>query len=506
MIIREHAQDGLAGTGPSGLSGLDQESVLIVDDNETLLESTTRILRAAGAEVFPALTIAAGMQIAQHEAIGLALLDLNLPDGSGLDLLAQLREMTPELPVIMLTAYGNVRSAVAAMKLGAVDYLEKPFSPADLELAIERAMTLDALRREIRQLRRIIPGSRGSVIPGDSAAMRTIWRLVETVAPTDANVLIIGESGTGKEIIARAIHAASTRSSGPFIPVNCGGIPETLVEDQLFGHEAHAFTDARAMRRGDFELADRGSIFLDEIGEMPLNSQPALLRVLDQRRFMRIGGERELRVDVRVIAATNRNLDEAVEQGTFRQDLLFRLNVFTVTVPPLRDRREDLPLLVAAFLRDIGQSLGKTKRRLAPETLQQLVAYDWPGNLRQLRNVIEHALILCQGSVIVPEHLPAEIRGQSAGMPDVPDATTRWEQWFDQIPGDDLSLNAISDRLERHLVLRALRLAGGRKAEAARALGLTSDLLRYRLQKHGLRTDGGDGQHDRLGTTPEEGF
>lgn len=462
------------------------ERVLLVDDNEALLELTARQLHALGAEVHRAGTIAAGQAIAQHAEISLALLDLQLPDGSGLDLLAHLREATPELPVIMLTAYGNVRAAVEAMRLGAVDFLEKPFEPEDLELAIARAMTLDALRREIRQLRRITATGRGTIVTGESEAMRAIWRLVETVAPTDANILITGESGSGKEIIARAIHHASQRAAGPFIPVNCGGIPETLVEDQLFGHEAHAFTDARSLRRGDFELADKGTVFLDEIGEMPTASQPTLLRVLDQRRFFRIGGEREVHADVRVIAATNRQLDDAVLAGRFRQDLLFRLNVFTIEVPPLRARRDDIPLLVAAFLRDIGQSLGKTKRRLAPETLAVLSAYDWPGNLRQLRNVIEHALILCQGPVILPEHLPLEIAGQVDRRLASQDEATRWERWLDAAPFVEPHLAEITEQLERSLVQRALRRAGGRKGEAARLLGLTPDLLRYRLHKHGL--------------------
>lgn len=465
------------------------EHILLLEDNVALATFTAQRLRDGGATVYHAESIAEAQRIAQHEQIDLALLDLQLPDGSGLDFLATLRAATPELPAIMLTAHASIRSAVEAMRLGAVDYLQKPYQESDLDLAIERALTLDTLRREIRQLRRTSGEGKDSPVRGQSTTMQAIWRLVDTVAPTDANILITGENGTGKEVLARALHAASLRGAGPFIPVNCGGMTETLVEDQLFGHEAHAFTDARALRRGDFELADKGTIFLDEIGEMPLSMQPNLLRVLDSRRFFRIGGEREIQVDVRVIAATNRALPEAVAHGQFRQDLLFRLNVFTLHMPALRDRREDIPLLIAAFLRDLGRTLGKPKRRITASAVQLLTAYDWPGNVRQLRNALERALILCGGQEIAPEHLPPEVIGQRDITITVPDPDALWDRWLDAAPFPDLALDDIKEQIDRFLVLRALRQMAWNRTQTARVLQINPDQLRFRMHKYDIHEE-----------------
>jgi DNA-binding NtrC family response regulator len=459
--------------------------ILLVEDNDALAQFTTTYLRNQGATVQHAGTLAQGAEIARRTQIDLALLDLHLPDGLSTTLLAALREQDPDLPVIMVTERGSVRSAVEAMKLGAVDYLEKPYEQAELDCAIERAMTVDGLRREVRTLRRTAQAGRDAPVHGTSPAMQALWQMVETVAPTDANILITGENGTGKEVLAKAIHAASQRARGAFIPVNCGGITETLVEDQLFGHEAHAFTDARSLRRGDFELADKGTIFLDEIGEMPVAMQPTLLRVLETRRFFRLGGEREVQVNVRIIAATNRNLETAVAQGQFRQDLLFRLNIFTLHMPPLRERREDIPLLIASFLRDLGRSLNKPKRRLSASTLRLLVAYDWPGNVRQLRNALERALILCQGQDIQPEHLPPEITGQRNAAVATPDPDVLWERWMDAAPFDAVTFNEAGARVETLLLKRALRQASS-KTDAATMLGMSPDSLAYYLKKHGL--------------------
>ena len=469
-------------------SSLADETILIVEDNETFAQLVSIALRQRGATVLLAETLAQGEAIARGTAIDLALLDLNLPDGLGTELLAKLHADNPDLPVIMLTGYANVNNAVEAMKLGAVDFLQKPFKGEELDMAIERAMALDSLRREIRQLRRAVE-MKDSAVRGNSEAIQAVWKMLETVAPTDANILITGENGTGKEVLARAIHAASSRANGPLIPVNCGGITETLIEDHLFGHEAHAFTDARSMKRGDFELADKGTIFLDEIGEMPMNLQPSLLRVLDSRRFFRLGGEREIRVDVRVIAATNRELEACIVAGTFRKDLFFRLNVFEIHMPALRERREDIPLLVAAFLRDLGRSQGKPKRRVDERTLRLLRAYDWPGNVRQLRNVVERALILCAGAEILPEHLPPELLGRADTQSEVPNPDALWERWLEAAPFDDLAPDVVKDRVERYLVLRALKDAAWRRGDAARRLGFSTDLLRHYMKKHKLVSD-----------------
>ncbi len=479
------------------MDNIERSVILLVEDDASLARFTADWLREAGATVQHAATLAEGAACARRVPIDLALLDLHLPDGLSTTLLADLRAADPDLPVIMLTEYGSVSTAVESMKLGAVDYLEKPYQQANLAYAIERALTLDGLRREVRSLRRTEQAGRDAAVRGTSPAMSAIWEMVAQIAPSDANILITGESGTGKEMLARALHTASQRAKGPFIPVNCGGITATLAEDQLFGHEAHAFTDARALRRGDFELADRGTIFLDEIGEMPLSMQPNLLRVLDSRRFFRLGGEREIRVDVRVIAATNRALAEAVAQGQFRQDLLFRLNVFTIHLPPLRERREDIPLLIAAFLRDLGQSLKKPKRRLSASTLRLLVAYDWPGNVRQLRNVLERALILCPGTDIQPAHLPPEITGQRDAAVATPNPDVLWERWLDAAPFDVIALSEGEQHIERLLIERALRQTGGVRGEAAQLLGVSPDSLGYYLKKHGLKKDGqrDEGRH-----------
>jgi DNA-binding NtrC family response regulator len=472
-----------------GKMELHERAILLVEDNIEASAFIARRLRHEGATVYDVTTVAEGMTIANQNEIDLALLDLNLPDGSGIDLLARLRTIDPDLPVIMFTQYANVRSAVEAMRLGAIEYLIKPFDPEDLEAAIGNALTMDALRREVRHLRRTANTVISNIARGNSPAMKRIWEDVEKVAPKDSNVVLLGENGTGKEVLARAIHAASPRANGPFIPVNCGGITETLIEDQLFGHEAHSFTDARTMRRGDFELADKGSIFLDEIGEMPLRLQAALLRVLQERRFFRIGGEREIHVDVRVIAATNRDLGEMVRQKQFREDLFFRLDVMTISVPPLRERREDIPALAATFLGDLGRTLRKTRCRLSQETLRLLIAYDWPGNVRQLRNVLERALILADGQDILPEHLPPEIKGHMTDTNAPPDPVTLWDRWIDAAPFIDIPLDELKEQLERHLVLRALRRCQWKKANAARLLGISAELLRFRMQKYDIRAE-----------------
>ncbi len=465
--------------------------ILLVEDNEALAQFTANHLRGQGARVSIAGTLAQGAAIARKEAIDLALLDLHLPDGISTSLLASLRAADPELPVIMMTERASVGSAVAAMKLGAVDYLEKPYEQADLDHAIDRAMTLDGLRREVRTLRRLTGDGAEGTVRGTGPAMTRVWHDLDQVAPYDSNVLILGENGTGKEVLARAIHAASGRAGRPFIPVNCGGMPDSLVEDQLFGHEAHAFTDARALRRGDFELASKGTIFLDEIGEMPPAAQPNLLRVLEDRTFFRIGGEAEVKVDVRVISATNRDLEAAVAHGQFRQDLLFRLNVFTIRVPPLRERREDIPLLIATFLRELGRALSKPKRKISLPTLRLLTGYDWPGNVRQLRNVLERALILCAGQEILPEHLPPEITGQRDPALTTPDPDALWERWFDAAPFDDITLSELKSQVERRLIMRTLRHTGGSQKEAGRILGVPD--LRHFLDKHHLSDVG---KHD----------
>jgi two-component system, NtrC family, response regulator AtoC len=463
--------------------------VLIVEDDETLAHFTAQYLSNAGATVEVAPTLAAARAVLKRVQVDLALFDLHLPDGLSTTLLAEAREEDPDLAVIMITQRSTVRIAVEALHLGALDFLEKPYQQDDLNLAIVRAMTMDGLRREIRQLRHVTQIGKEAIVQGASAAMRRVWEQVEHVAAQPTTVLITGENGTGKEVIAQTLHASSQRARGPLIPVNCSSIPENLVEDSLFGHDPGGFTDATKVRRGDFELADKGTLFLDEIGDMPLSGQAKLLRAIETRKITRLGGEREIHVDVRIIAATNVDLELAQQQGRFRSDLFFRLNVFPIHVPPLRERREDIPMLLAAFLRDIGKNLGKPRRRMHAATLRLLVAYDWPGNVRQVRNVVERALIFCQGDEILPEHLPPEITGGQTLQMAAVNMDVLWERWLDGAPFQNLDINEAKSQVERMLVQRALRQFGGNRSEAARSLGLTPESLGYYLKKHRLLED-----------------
>jgi two-component system response regulator AtoC len=466
-------------------SSLSNAQILLVEDTHSQAEMIASHIRGREIHVFVAESVAQARDIVRHHEVDLALLDLNLPDGYGLDLLAELRETDSELPAIIFTGYATVRNAVIAMQQGALDFLEKPFTLESLDLAIDRAMDMNQLRREIRQLRRMAFEGRDSPILGTSPAMQELWSQAEKAALTNSTIIITGENGTGKDVIARLIHSMSRRSDGPFIAVNCGSITQTLIEDHLFGHEAHAFTGAQTMRRGDFELAHKGTIFLDEIGEMPLNLQPALLRVLEERKFFRIGGEREIQVDVRVIAATNRDLKEAVETGIIRQDLFFRLNVIMLHIPPLRERRQDIPLFVVSFLQSLGRALNKSRKAVSKESMQLLYSYDWPGNVRQLRNVIERALILCNGPEIRPEHLPPEISGIALLHDNGVSDDSKWEQWIDVNPFVGLHLDDMLSKLECRLIIRTLRQYKNR-SDVARTLGLTLDGLRYRMSKYGI--------------------
>jgi len=460
-------------------------SVLMVEDNSDLAAMTANHLQQQGAKVHIASTLNEGSTIYSKVEVDLVLLDLQLPDGLGTELLAELHNKDPELPVIMLTQFANVRTAVESMKKGAIDFLEKPFRYEDLDIAVARAMTMNELRREIRQLQRAALTSETAMMHSNNATMKAIWHQIDTLAPIPSNILITGENGTGKEVIARALHNRSLRAKKPFIAVNCSGLTETLIEDRLLGHEPGAFTDGRTLHRGDFELAHEGTIFLDEIGDMPVKLQTHLLRVVEQRTFTRMGGEREIKVDIRLLAATNRNLEEAMEEGGFRLDLFYRLDVVRIMIPPLRERREDIPLLIAAFLRELGQALNKPRRHISASALQLLLAYNWPGNIRELRNAVENALIFCNGTDILPEHLPLKIQKVTTSISG-PAPDSQWEQWIDAAPLHSFSLAETTELVERLLVLRALRQSGWHRRTAADVLGITDVLLNYRMKKHGI--------------------
>ena len=446
--------------------------ILVVDDEPAQRELVSGFLRKRGFEVDEAAGGQAALARFTQEPFDLVLTDQRMPDLSGLDLLQRLRAVTPEAAVIVMTAYGTIETAVGTIKAGATDYLSKPINLDELLHRIEQVRERQRLLGENRELRAALEERhRVEGIIGESGRMQEVLSLVRRVAPSDATVLIRGESGTGKELIARAIHHASPRAAGPLVAVNCAALPEGLLESELFGHERGAFTGAAATRKGRFELADGGSLFLDEIGDLPLHLQVKLLRVLQERRFERVGGVRTVSVDVRVLAATHRNLEALVREGRFRDDLYYRINVVTLLLPPLRERREDLPPLMYHFLTRFAEKNGKTIRGLTREARDALLRYDYPGNVRELENLIERAVVLTRDEVIGKSDLPLSLDEQA------PEG---------EAPA---GLVAAVEGLERRMIRDALSRAGGVQTRAAELLGISERVLRYKLRKYGLAGD-----------------
>ena len=446
--------------------------VLVIDDEQMIRWSMEQTLRAAGYEVTVAETAAKGLALFRELRPAVVFLDLRLPDGDGLNVLRMLKaESGDDTAVIVVTAFGEISTAVEAMRLGAYDYLKKPFDFNELEVLVSRALDTTQLRRqvgEIRQERRKTYALDNIV--GESERIQQVLRLVERVALSDAaTVLVRGENGTGKDLVARAIHYHSRRADGPFLDLSCTAMPETLFESELFGYEKGSFTDAKAMKRGLLELADGGTLFLDEVGDMPLVSQAKFLRVLETRQFKRLGGVVDQRVDIRIIAATNADLEAAVRTGRFREDLYYRLKVIPIVLPPLRERPEDIPLLLHHFMAKYNAEFRKNFRRVSDEALKLLVAYPWPGNVRELRNLLERILILERGDTILPEHLPPEITSPS----------TAGGQARFTLPSHGIRLEDV----EMDFVRQAFRMADGNQTRAAQLLGISRDALRYRLQK-----------------------
>ncbi|MBA2681199.1 MAG: sigma-54-dependent Fis family transcriptional regulator [Ktedonobacteraceae bacterium] len=461
-------------------------AILIVDDEPYLPHQFARFLKRHGYDVFTAIDGEAGLVELQKNTIDLVLLDLRLPKLSGLEILERIRATDQDLPVVILTAHGNVQTAVAAMKLGAADYLLKGFDLEELLLVVQRALETSAMSRELRQLRNERKDNyHFGYIVGQSERMREVFDLVARVAQSEASVLIMGESGTGKEVVARAIHDQSQRATGPFQALNCAAIASTILDSELFGYEQYAFTDAKKQKRGLLELAEGGTLFLDEVGEMPLDMQAKLLRVLEMRSFFRLGGNKEVKINTRILAATNRDLEQAKTEGSFRADLYFRFAVLKIILPPLRERPGDILLFASRFIHDFNRLMGRNVRRIAPEAQHLLLAYTWPGNIRELKNVIERAMILSSSDEILPMHLPQEIAdvgGQRKLSPLDP-----WEQWLNSRPVGPLSFEDISARFEQHLISWALDAAQHNKTRAAELLGLAKvDPLRYLMRKHGI--------------------
>ena len=445
--------------------------ILIVDDDALQRELLQGFLEKQGYQVFSAEDGTEALRLFRRETIQLALLDHRMPGLTGDQLLAEIKTLNPQVRAIMITAYGAVDTAVRVMKLGADDFLEKPVDLLQLIEKIQRleqdaAVIEDAaeVRREAEEAALPLP------IIGDSPAMREVFSLARRVAETPWSVLISGETGTGKELIARLLHLLSPRSAAPFVEVNCAAIPESLFESELFGHQRGAFTGAAKQRRGRFELAQGGTLFLDEVGELPPPLQSKLLRALQEQRINRVGGEQEIAVNARVVAATNRDLRKMVEAGAFREDLFFRLNVFEIEIPPLRQRREDIPALVNLFV----ERYAPRPVRLAAETLDLLIKYSWPGNVRELEHLVQRSVTLARSSVLRPLDLPPEVRRLDAG--------------------DGLESGPLQERLdavEKELLRSALEQADGVQTRAAEALGISERVLRYKMARHGLKRNDG---------------
>jgi two-component system nitrogen regulation response regulator NtrX len=444
------------------------ERVLIVDDEAGIRTTLAGILEDEGYRTGGAETAAEGLERIQREAFDLVLLDVWLPDGDGLELLEELRQASPELPVIMISGHANVDAAVKAIRLGAYDFLEKPLSLSRVVLTVANALERQRLSRELRQLEGRL--ERSEPLIGDSPAMRRLKEELARAAASDSRILVVGENGTGKELVARQVHRLSQRCRGPFVDVNCAAIPEDLIESELFGHVKGAFTGAAEDRPGRFEQADGGTLFLDEVADMSLKTQAKVLRVLQEQRFERVGGTSSIAVDVRVLAATNKDLEEEIQENRFREDLYFRLAVIPLLVPPLRQRSEDIPLLVDHFLAHFAREIGRRPKQMAPTALQRLAAYAWPGNVRELRNLVERMMIMVPGEVIGADDLPPSIKGAGGER-----YRPLWEQDFP-------SLREARAQFEKRYIERKLAECEGNVSRTAQELGLERSNL-YRKMK-----------------------
>ncbi len=452
--------------------------VLIVEDEGQIRWSLRQKFEERDWQVVEVATGQAALETLAEQVFDLVLLDYRLPDITGIDVLRGLRQTDQDAVVIMMTAYSTIETAVEAIKLGAFNYITKPFQISQLMLTIEKALETTQLRREVRELRRQMQQEFGiESIIGTHPSMLRLFDMVKQVARTGVSTVFIrGETGTGKDLLARVIHHASDRAASTFVNITCTALSETLLESELFGHERGAFTDAKAQKKGLLELADGGTVFLDEVGDMPPALQAKLLRFLEERRFRRVGGTKEISVDVRVMAATNRDLESAIEQGLFRRDLMYRLNVVTIQLPPLRARGDDLRLLTQHFVAKFSAEFKKPIVKVSDEALERLRGYSWPGNVRELRNVIERAVLLCRGDTIMPEDV---VLGREEPHPWV------WDIESMALPPEGFDFSKLR-RLERHLLIQALERTSNNQTQAARLLNLTRDRLRYRLQKHGL--------------------
>ncbi|HSB19143.1 MAG TPA: sigma-54 dependent transcriptional regulator [Anaeromyxobacteraceae bacterium] len=460
--------------------------LLIVDDEADGRDALAELAQRWGYEVLTAGDGTEALRRAIEWHPDVLLTDLVMPNMDGLWLLRALRAELPDVPVLLLTGRGTVQTAVQAIKEGAYDFIEKPLDPSRLRMVLERALEKKETMREVQLLRRSLAAmAPGTDLIGQGPTMHEVVELVKKVAASNASVVVTGESGTGKEVVARAIHGLSPRKDKPFVALNCSAIPATLIESELFGYERGAFTGAEQRRLGNFEMAHGGTLFLDEIGELPLEMQGKFLRVLEERRLRRLGGKGEVEVDVRVLCATNRDLREETRAGRFREDLYFRLHVFTIRLPPLRDRKEDIPLLVQHFIGKFAGETGKHVHGATPAAMEVLQAYGWPGNIRELRNTVERAMILVDGDMIGEEHLPPDMRPRGGGAGEAPLRLS-----------EGLRLKEV----EKQYILSSLRRNRGNKARTADQLGISEKTLYNKLHRYAARAraQAGDGGPDDL--------
>ncbi|MEB2343669.1 MAG: sigma-54 dependent transcriptional regulator [Deltaproteobacteria bacterium] len=449
--------------------------ILVVDDERSMQEFLEILLRKEGYDVTTAGDVTAALVALDADDYDLVISDIQMPDRSGLDLLRTIRGSQPDALVLMITAFATTETAIAAMKEGAYDYITKPFKVDEIKLVVQKALEKKLLASENARLRHELRSERQQrPLVGNSARMHQLYEMIGRVAATKTNVLIVGESGTGKELVARAIHTESDRAEKPFVALNCAAIPENLLESELFGHVKGAFTGAVGNKSGLFELADQGTLFLDEVGELTPPLQVKLLRAIQEKTIRRVGGTSDRRVDVRILAATNRRLEEEVAASRFREDLYYRLNVIQLQLPPLRERMEDLPLLVHHFAEKYGRELGKPVRGVSEDAMQRLRAHAYPGNVRELENVIERAVALSRSEWIDAEALPPTLLERPA------------ERAVAPLPQGSVDLDNLVADYERGLLLEALRRAGGVKKRAAQLLGISFRSFRYRLEKLGL--------------------
>jgi two-component system NtrC family response regulator len=451
------------------------ETILIVDDEKNYLVVLEALLGPEGYETVTADNGEDALGLIRDSDLDLVITDMKMPEISGMELLDETKKIKPELPVIMMTAYGTIEMAVEAMKRNAYDYITKPFKNEELKLTIKKALENYRLVKENRLLSEALSDRyRYGNIIGKSKPMLKIYDLISKVAQSRASILITGPSGSGKELIAKAIHYNSPRKDKPFISINCGALTETLLESELFGHERGAFTGAVAMKKGRFELADGGTLFLDEIGEMPPSLQVKLLRVLQEMEFERVGGTKSIKVDVRVLSASNRDIKEDVSNSLFREDLYYRLNVIHIEVPPLRERSEDIKLLVRHFIEQYRRDEGKNEIELSPEAWKVLFNYSWPGNVRELENIIERAVVLHTGGSISVEDLPSEVSGEQKDLD------------IDRFIPHDVPLQKTLEQIEERLIRRALSRCNNVQSHAAEMIGITKSLIQHKMKKYNI--------------------